>query len=390
MGCLAKGLIGLALIIILLVLAGKYVFLHTALPARGFIALLNQSSDIQIEGISGSIATGFSVDTMRFTDEAGNINALNDVRLHYKKEKTANVITEVHVGRGHFYVDRNHKKTCHEDDMNDHDVDEPQSTSLENSNFMFIVKRVSINNVIIEDVKSGIIFNLDEIELSDLELGETSKLGNFVIHSTACDLEILPLQDSGTNYSHSISGSLKSGFSKKIKTNIDLKGTIDLNTTDDNYYALTAFGGQLRVRNTARGIALMTDKLTIANYIKNAPPLTDFDLSLARNGKSYLAKGTFLIGENLFEIDRKGILPEGGRLEDELVAVHKGPRTEYRIQLGFEEQSDNLFPFIYLSTKPSMPLSDSVSMLLTGKKYDALTREKRDLVNRSIKHFSEP
>ena len=120
MGCVAKGLIGCAVFAVVGIVGGiaigYYVILHTAVPAKIAAWALNKDPDIQIEGITGSLSKGFGVETIRYTDEEGNTNALDDIRLHYEKDGDTTVISEVHVGRGYFYVDRSKGEATFKDE----------------------------------------------------------------------------------------------------------------------------------------------------------------------------------------------------------------------------------------------------------------------------------
>ncbi len=393
MGCLVKGLIGVAICIAILIVVvgvgGYYVLFHTSLPIRGLVAMLNQDPDVQIEGVSGSLSSGFEVQKVRIKDENGKTNALDDIRLKYQSEDDAFVITDIHVGRGHLYIDRSKITETKKESSPDDGTIRPLHTSDEDTNARFIIQKISINDVTIEDVGSGEKFHLEKIELDSLDIGKEFSMGRLVVKSTDCDLEILPVDGAKTGKAFTVKGLFKPGLHENLTAPLDVQGRIDAGDPDHVQVNLSGFGGKVVVKGEGKSMDLRIQGLKPADYFKKSPPVDAIDLAVTQDETAGKAEGTLTIGGKRFAFD-PAVAGSKAIAKGVLKATHKTDKVAYTIGVPLDVESERFFPLMQLTTKPVMTLNDAVAGLLYDKTHDALTPEEKKRVEDALPYFTVP
>lgn len=380
-GCAKKGLMGCAIFIVVSVLGalltGYYVWYHTSLPIQGLVALLNQAPGVRIEGVSGSLSSGFEVKRIRITDDAGNVNELDDIRLKYRGQGEDFVITDIHVGRGYFYMDRSKDKD------GDETVPDPATPGQGSpSNARYFIEKVSINDVTVEDVHSKEKFHLDQVELDGLVLGRESKIGKLIVKSPTCDLKVLPA-DGTTGDVLTINGRFEPGFHESMASAFDVQGEMDARGKDLD---LRLLAGKVSLKEEGKKTSMRVKDLSLAEYFKEAPPLGHIELEVTRDEDSGKATGSFTIGDKTFVMDQKVPGTKDRRKED-LIARHESDGVAYEIRITVGAKSKQLFPPMRLTTKPAMSAEDAVAQLLTGKKYATLTGADKADVKKALGYF---
>ena len=102
---------GLALLFLGVIFGGYYLVMHTAVPSRMLGAMFmsgDNPENIKIEGISGSIAKGFRIKSIRWGGAIG-ASEVRDVRLAYNNfwdlvGGQRLVFQEIRIGRAHLDV----------------------------------------------------------------------------------------------------------------------------------------------------------------------------------------------------------------------------------------------------------------------------------------------
>lgn len=394
MSCIVKGLLTCAVASFVCVVGGiiigYYVLFHTAVPAKMLVKLINQNPNVQIEGITGSISSGFAVESMRFKDDNGNTNALDDVRLKYEKDGDTIVITEVHVGRGYFYVDRSKGEATFTQDGGKTTTTTTNQSDGDELNVL--VKSVSINDITVEDVGTGEKFNLEGIQLANLSLGKEFSMGELSVKCTALDLKITPKNGEETGNTFDIDGVVKPAIHKNLTAPINLKGSLDGSVKDNMTIKLVAFDGKFDVSGSKKEGALTIKDFSFSDYFKNAPPITNLNLSATNTETVGTAKGTFTLGTQTFTIDQKVDIPKekADKLNVPFIATSKSATTEFIIKIYPDDMDKTFFPTLVLSTTPAMTLKDAVSSVMTGKAYATLAAKEKKTVDEAMTHFREP
>ncbi len=83
LGCLFAIFVGGVLMVVAGLGLGYYVLFHTSFPLRQIEALLESDPDFRVEGLTGSISSGFHVDELHFTDDAGHEQQLEQIDFEF-------------------------------------------------------------------------------------------------------------------------------------------------------------------------------------------------------------------------------------------------------------------------------------------------------------------
>ncbi|MDX1680075.1 MAG: hypothetical protein R3242_05015 [Akkermansiaceae bacterium] len=368
-GCVVKVLIGLVAAVLLLLATGYYVLFHTAIPARMLAGVINQNPRIQIEGIEGSLKSGFSVATMRFEDAMGNVNELDDVRLRYRTEGDLMVITEVHVGRGLFYVDRSGDEPAET-------TEEPYPESGGGDPMEVLIESISINDITLVDVGTGEAFKMEGFHVDRLRIGKEFSMGTASLRSSGLDLTITPQDGAEVSDRFDVDFLAKPAFHENVIAAIDLKGTVEIIGEDQHRMDLSGFDGKFSIEGDSDVIAVSLRDFDSRDYFKSGLPFEDVDLEIQMTGSEGTLKGSFQLGESRFAI-AQAIQDEGGLDRNPVIATSEQGDTRYQLVISQSHMEKGDFSSIQLRSQPAMAHRDAVAMMLTGSAYGELTEQER-------------
>ena len=389
-GCLKWLFIGLGVMVmsgLILFFSGYYVLFHTAWPVRKAVEAFTADTDVKIEGIEGSLSSGFSVEKIRFPDEDGNINEIDDIGFKYEQGDDTFIINDIHVARAHFYVDGFFDSIL--EDEGDDEIKITRSKNNFNNDYdsetlNLIVKNVDISDITIEDIKTGVKFHLEKIALDGFEtIDDNLKLGSLVIKSKNVDIQVTPVDSSlELATEHVIKGIIKKGIHKALIKDIKLNGKCIAENKDSYKIDLELFGGKIKINseepNEIHSVDI--DSFTPNEYISSIFCLKDINLKYSgKEGKGNAEVANFKIGSKLFEID-KTLFKD--TKEKDLVAICKDGKTQYKCTI---KNKDNSLPEVKLSSTPEMTPKDILSLLLFEMKYDKLKASQKKQVDEELK-----
>lgn len=385
-GCfkwLITGVCTFLLLIVIVVFGGYYVIFHTAWPVRKVVDAFTEGSDVKIKGIEGSISSGFSVKTIRFPDEKGNVNEIDDIGFKYKNEGDVFVINDIHVARAHIYTDDLLDNETDDSEKVTSDSDIDVAGSNKGNDLNLIVKNVDISNVIIENTITGTKVEIEKISLDGFEsINNKTKLGTLIVKSKNIDLEVKPV-DNSLDFAteHVIKGIIRKGIYKSIIKDITLNGSFKVTGKDSYKLALEMFDGKIKINNEKpQKINMMSvDNFTPNEYISTIFCLKDINFKFSSKddkGKADIAE--FKIGSKLFKVDKS--LFEDLENKD-LVANCNDGKIQYKCILN---EKDEGLPQVTLSSNPEMTPKDILGMLLFGKKYIKLPASQKKKVDQEL------
>ena len=165
-GCLGI-LIGVP---VLLVVIGYYAVMHTAVPLRLLANTLNHDKSLKIEGIGGSISKGFTIESIRYTNPAGNKSVLEGLALQWGDLMRMNrnqelVIEKIGLRRAHIFVDPSSKSTTTKSTTtlsSSSTTASSSSSSVEKLN-LFEIKDVDVREVVVESTTGDFKLELAQI-----------------------------------------------------------------------------------------------------------------------------------------------------------------------------------------------------------------------------------
>lgn len=123
----------------------------------------------------------------------------------------------------------------------------------------------------------------------------------------------------------------------------------------------TGFDGKVTITNEN----LKIEQLTLRDYILDAPPLKEMNLSVKMDAKYELAAGSFILADKLFTIEQKiNQLKEKADIE----AHHIQNEISYKLILPKNNKTRDFFPKMKIKTVPSMSTEEALAMLISSKK----------------------
>jgi hypothetical protein len=388
-GCLKwfiAGMIVFLVSVLVLIFGGYYVIFHTAWPVEKIVNAMTADSDVEIEGIEGSISSGFSVEKIRFPDAKGNINEIDDIAFKYGSEEDVFVINDIHVARAHFFVDDLLKES-------DEDGAGSSGTTTTGNNGMgpqnseplnIIVKKVDIGDITIEDRNTGAKVEIDKIYLDGFEiLNDDVKLGTLTIKSDYCDISVKPLDSSlEMATEHVIQGIIKTGINEYVVKDIDISGKCIVENKESYSVDLKMFDGKclFNMKQPGKVVILNINDFSPNEYISSIFCIKNINFQYkGKDGKGKADVANFKIGSKLFECDKTQF--EDDEKKD-LVATCKDGKIEYTCILLDKGKG---VPKVKLSSVPKMSQNDILGMLLFDSKYGKLTADQKKTVDEELK-----
>jgi autotransporter translocation and assembly factor TamB len=382
--------VGCCVVLGLFVLAGVGVYIvafHTAIPAEMMVKALNENPNVDIQGVSGSLSSGFAVETIRIKDSDGNTNELDDVRFRYEAAGDLLVIRDINVTRAHLFANLSPTATSKKATAKQPAHSSPPPFQMQQYQEMQLrVDRISINDITIQDLKNDKKLALETISLSSLALTDSLQLGDLLIKSQHCEIKATPIDPvDGRSATFALEGRLDPELHADIKKAIDFKGTFD--GSDKNRIAcnLTAFAGNLKLTCEDDTARLTAPSWNLQDYLKGTPALGDLDLSLSgfTPGQPAPPKiaGRFRFGQAQFTL-QPNTAPTLDELK-ELVATAKQGDTTYRITLIKEGG-------MTLSSSPETTPEKTMGTLLFGRTFDELNEGEKKQVQAQLEFFTAP
>jgi hypothetical protein len=440
-GCVTLLLV-FAMLCIILVFSFNRIVWHSSIPYRVIAHLISsENPHITIEGISGSISEGASVQYFSYTDADGHTSFLehagfrhNPLKQMFSQKRF--VLYNVEVKRGHLFVP-SFKDT---DSSEDGDTEEPESSGASQSEKtpglkLFEIKTISIHNVVVEARDTGQTFELNTLTLDGLKIADGQfDMGELLVESNFIDLTVPPATSSIVNgkleaLDMSFKGHLKPDLIESLTKGIPFKGDFKFVNGKLNRGQLTACGGAVKIlmaeaadgtgtmtakandwRINSYGPALMLDHVygTLivegkfdeqgtdalagkadggAGSLKHPLPRTDESHKLIISDLSFDLGSVTFTGEPLNAVltpDRK----------DPVVLVSRAVDGEIcytlKATLTPDQQNDSASLQLSLTSVPERSLRDCLSSLLYKNPYSDLEKDQRKRVEWYEKAFLKP
>ena len=183
-----------------------YALFNTSLPLAMIKSMLEQSGDVSVNGLTGTINSGFHIDKLRFKsgeqwseirDIDFEFNGLMDLMRNNKL-----VVEEFTVGSGEIYVtqaksDEDEKPGENPNrEFEDAPDESPESgrtaqASANGSSSEFRVKLFELKDLVFIDQVTGTRFRIDQIRVDDFQIlnGEITRLGDIQVRADNLDFD---------------------------------------------------------------------------------------------------------------------------------------------------------------------------------------------------------
>lgn len=190
LGCLLWAGVGTLILMFAMCGGGYYLIFHTSIPLSQVEAVLEESGEVEIDGLSGSINSGFHVDKIRILGDGERWSELEQVDFEFNGLtdliwKQRLIIDRFTVGGGKVYVQSLTPSDAPAAADDDHDDRPTPTKSEEPSDGLkeFRIDLLKISDLTLVNTVSGVEFKIREISLDGFHYKDeqVQKLGDIVV-----------------------------------------------------------------------------------------------------------------------------------------------------------------------------------------------------------------
>ncbi len=412
-GCLIAGAVTFVLLAVALVFTGRYLLFNTAVPFRWLIsAFLPPGSTV--DGVSGSVSSGFSIQSIRWRGPNGEPCEINDVRFKSSgiDDLTKHhqlIISEISVGKAHLYVSSDPHSTqnnFHWHSSGSGRISPFQGSSGKSSLQLLRIDRIHFGDIYVKDVQSGFEFSMPTLDYTgfNYENGKTD-LGILSIVSDRLEVRTEPgrtfqMGDKRVLFQKELNGTAKPRLSNSIKQPIDFSLDLGFGENQEFIWRLEAFSHRLIAYSDATGGEYYRAMdLPLSSYLSIEP--WDLPSKINLDGKvpagQYPAadqvtppKGDFVIGATdfVFAPEVVPVNQSGYRYHYEIKARQKTAGQELIASLIYQSEEPRVR--LAFSSNPPMPPQDLLATIFYGQPYAALGQAERQQIDTKIPVYFPP
>ncbi len=201
-GCWAIGCGSIILLLMVLCGGGFYTIFYSSAPLKLIEAAIEESGEVEIEGLSGNFMSGFTIDELRFQAEGDEWSSLTNIKFKYKYKRSwfqANriIIEDISVDGGTIYANFDPNRAEFEIDPDfDFEFNEARDEiQSEMGDGLAGIKEVRIDLIRIANLKiinpeTQDTVTLDEIKFDGfhIEDGVMTSMGNLLVKSSQMNI----------------------------------------------------------------------------------------------------------------------------------------------------------------------------------------------------------
>lgn len=251
-GCWVIGCGSIILLFVALCGGGFYTLFYSSVPLRMIETAIEDSGEVEIDGLSGSIMSGFTIEKLRFKTEGDQWSHLSNIKFKYKSSwfnSDRIIIEDISVDGGTIYAKFDPDNAEFEMDPDfDAEFDEARNeieSEFGRGSFGGIkevrVDLIRIANLKIVNPDTNDEITLDEVKFDDFhfEDGVLLSMGNLLVNSSQMNITTSP-SDHFSEYETAkhFSGQLNEAVDHRFKKDMPIK--VDLAVDDAGemlYYA---------------------------------------------------------------------------------------------------------------------------------------------------------
>lgn len=404
-GCWAIGCGSIILLFVALCGGGFYTIFYSSAPLKLIETAIEDSGEVEIDGLSGNFMSGFTIDEMRFKTEGDEWSHLSNIKFKYKSswfQSDRIIIEDISVDGGTIYARFNPNNAELEMDPDfDAEFDEAQNefkSEFGQANFSGIrevrVDLIRIANLKIVNPDTQDTVTLDEIKFDSFhfEDGVLQDMGNLLVNSSQMDLSTSPSQHfteypNAKRYSGKINAEMDHRFLK------DLPIDVDLAVDDDGemlYYASLYDGDVIADRQDDVTQFTVTD-FNPAEYFKSdragiLPSQINVKYS-AKSGflpTSVNPDGSFNLGQTRFS--QLTLNKAAGSAEIVGTATVDGQKVTAQVQMSQRTG----WRRISLTSDQETPDRELWAQTVYGESFANLKNEQQQLIAQAIQYNKKP
>ncbi len=249
MGCWSIGCMGVIGLFVLMGVGGYYGVFHSSLPLRMIEAAIESEGEVEIEGLKGSLSSGFSADEFRFKTMDDRWSNLTDIKFNYESNSSLFgtdriIITELSVDGGTIYADWDPEESEFEpevgkefEEIEDEFEDMDQEFRKEFGGPPDIgevrIDLVRVANLRIVNPRTELEITIDEIKFDGFEWrdGGLKSLGELLVRSSQMELSTVPsVEFADQKHAQRLEGILRAQADHRLR--VDVPFVIDFAVSD--------------------------------------------------------------------------------------------------------------------------------------------------------------
>jgi hypothetical protein len=239
-GCWAIGCGSVILLIVLFCGGGFYTVFYSSAPLKLIERAIEDSGEVEIDGLAGNFMSGFTIDELRFKAEGDEWSNLTNIKFKYKSSwfnSDRIIIEDISVDGGTIYAkfdpSRNEIALDPEFDAELEEVSEELETEFDGVDFSSIkevrIDLIRIANLKIVNPETEETIALDEIKYDGfhIEDGELTNLGNLVVDSNQMQIHTSPSKhfaefESSKRFAGTINASMDRRLTQDLPMEVDM------------------------------------------------------------------------------------------------------------------------------------------------------------------------
>ncbi len=408
MGCMGIGCVAVFMLMLMMCGGGIYGLFYSSLPLKAIEAALEQSGEIEIEGLTGNLTTGFSIDDLRFKTESDSErwSNLTDIKFKYANNRgwlgsDRLIVEELSVDGGTIYahwdpeqsefdLDPNFEDELSEIDEDFEDIQEDIKSEF-NGDLGGIrevrIDLVRIANLKIVDPISSLEITLDEIKFDGFQWldGKLVSFGTLLVRSNQMELDTVPsIYFVDQEFAQRFEGKISSQMDRRLKE--DVSFALDFTLVEGNFwFEADILGDAIHVSKTEQGCSLAYTDFSPVDYLKVEGPeilpsslnfKVDYGQQFQQGPVGISEDGSFQLGSTRFEnlhVNKNSELKR---------ATHAGTATVNGAEVTAELYLDDRSPFwiTILSCETIESKQELWAQTVYGQPFDELDEARQTAV----------
>lgn len=327
LGCLGIGCLGIVLVFAAVIVGGYFSLFHTSLPLRLMEATIENSGEVEIEGLDGSISSGFSADKFRFKTVDDNWSTLEGIKFEYENDSSffgtdSLAIKEMSIESGVIYANWDPSKQQIDLNEIEGDLENIQGEIDEEEIDVEFIKalaeleirldKVSIANLKIVNPETEdelVIENVSYVGFNFNE-GRFTDLGELEIRSNQLDVETVPSK-TFVDYDNArrLEGTIFEVMDNRLSADIPFDIEYAIDDDFNGFTKINLFDGKIQIEDTADELSIeykdfIADDYFDTSLIPVMPTNVEMSLNFEQGERAgprdVSSDGRFTIGKTIF------------------------------------------------------------------------------------------
>jgi hypothetical protein len=328
--------IGCAAVFMLIVMmcgGGIYGLFYSSLPLKAIEAALEQNGDVEIEGLTGNLTTGFAIDEIRFKSELDpeKWSNLKDIKFKYANNRSwlgsdRLIIEELSVDGGTIYAQWDPEQNEldldpeFEDKLSDIDEDFEQAHDDIRSEFgrsfgglrEVRIDLVRVANLKIVDPTTGLELTLDDIKFDGFKWldGKLLSFGTLLVRSNQMVLDTVPSSRyPDEEFAQRFEGTIYSQMDRRLKA--DVPFNLDFALVNGKFqFESSLFGDAMQLSKSENSCFVEFVDFSPVDFVKVEGPeilpsnlnfKVDYGANFKHGPVSVVEGGSYQLGLTRFE-----------------------------------------------------------------------------------------